>query len=224
MKTDAELQKDVMDEIKYDPQLKDIATEIGVTAKDGVVTISGMVDTYLKKIAVENAAQRVGGVKVVAVDVEVKTPPTAAKTDIEIATAIKNALAWHTAVTEDLIEVRVDNGWVYLDGSVEWNYMKKAAENAVAGLTGVRGVTNRIQVKVRSIDPIDVKRRINSAFHRSATVDSSNIVIEVSGSRITLSGKVRTWAERNDAEDAAWSIPGVISVNNKIEIDTMILV
>jgi len=224
MKTNTELQKDVMDEIRFDPQLKDIATEIGVTAKDGVVTISGMVDTYLNKIAVENAAQRVAGVKVVAVDVEVKSPPSSAKNDIEIATAINHALTWHTAVNEDQIEVKVDNGWVYLTGVVDWDYMKKAAEKAVSDLMGVRGITNNISVSATVLDPVEVKRKISSAFHRSASVDSSNIHVEVAGSKVTLTGKVRTWAERTDAEDASWSLPGVITVDNKIEIDTEILV
>lgn len=223
MKTDFELQKDVMDEIRFDPQLKDIASEIGVSAKDGMVTISGMVDTYLNKTAIENAAQRVAGVKVVAVDVEVKTPPSSKKTDIEIATAVKNALSWHSAVNDDLIEIKVDNGWVYLDGTVEWDYMKKAAEKAIGDLKGVRGITNKITVNTKSLDPLEVKRKINAAFHRSATIDASNVYVEVIGSKITLTGKVRTWAERNDAEDAAWSLPGAITVDNKIEVDTSIL-
>lgn len=213
-----------MEEIKYDPQLKDIATEIGVTAKDGMVTLSGLVDTYLKKTAVENAAQRVEGVKVVAVDVEVKTPPSLTKSDIEIATAIKNALSWHSAVNDDLIEVKVDNGWVYLDGTVEWDYMKKAAEKAVCDLIGVKGVTNRITVKVKVIDPVDIKHKIKGAFHRSATIDADNIYVDVIGNRITLTGKVRTWAEKKDAENAAWLSSGVLLVENKIEVDTSILV
>lgn len=224
MKTDSELQKDVMEEIKYDPQLKDIASTIGVSAQDGVVTISGMVNTYAKKIAIENAAQRVAGVKVVAVDVEVETPPSLTKNDIELATAVKNALKWHSAVNEDLIEVKVDNGWVYLDGSVEWDYMKKAAEKAVNNLIGVRGVTNKISVNTKTIDPVEIKRKIAAAFHRSATIDASNVYVQVIGNKVTLSGKVRTWAERNDAEDAAWSLPGIVAVDNKIEIDTAILV
>jgi len=224
MKTDKELQLDVMEEIKWDPQLKDIATEIGVTAKDGVVTLSGYVGNYLNKLAAERAAQRVSGVKVVAIDIEVKTPPSSSKSDTEIAEAIKNALSWHSAVNEDLIEVMVDNGWVYLDGTVEWDYMKKAAENAIAGLLGVRGVTNRIQVSSKNISVQDIKRKINTTFHRSATIDASNIQVNVIGNHVKLTGKVRTWAERTDAENAVWSTPGVVVVDNKIEVDTEILV
>ena len=224
MKTDNEVQKDVMEEIRWDPELKDIASEIGVSAKDGVVTLSGMVDSYLKKIAAEKAAQRVEGVKVVAVDVEVEAPRSLLKNDTEIATAIRNALTWHSAVNEDQIEVKVDNGWVYLDGTVEWGYMKIAAENAIQGLIGVKGVTNRIQVKAKVMDVAEVKRKINAAFHRSATIDSSAVNVEVSGNRIILSGKVRTWAERTDAENAVWKSPGVVAVENNIEVDTSILV
>jgi osmotically-inducible protein OsmY len=224
MKADTELQHDIMEEIRFDPQLKDIAHEIGVAVKEGVVTLSGNVDSYARKLAAERAAQRVHGVKVVAVDIEVKISPSASRNDAEIAMAVKNALTWHSAVNEDLIEIKVDEGWVYLDGTVEWDYMKKAAEKAVSDLTGVRGVTNRIQVKSKVLEPSEVRKNIIAAFHRSATVDSSNIRAEVTGSIVTLTGKVRTWAERLDAEAAALACPGVTAVNNKIEIDTTLVV
>lgn len=219
MKTDNEIQYDVMEEIKGDPQLKDIANEIGVSVKEGVVTLTGNLESYANKIAAEKAAQRVAGVKVVAVDIEVTTSPSTSKNDPEIALAIKNALTWHSAVNEDQIELKVDDGWVYLDGTVEWDYMKRAAENAVTNISGVRGITNRIKVSEKAVDPAEVKRKIIAAFHRSATVDSSAVRTEVSGSTVTLSGKVRTWAERQDAENAALAIPGVAAVMNKIEID-----
>ena len=224
MKEDIELQQDVMEEIKWDPQLKDVANQIGVSAREGVVTLSGTIDTYARKLAAEKAAQRVHGVKVVAVDLEVKIAPTTAKTDVEIATAVKNALTWHSAVNEDQIEIKVDEGWVYLEGVVEWDYMKKAAEKAISDLVGVRGVTNRIKVSSKAVEPSEVKRRITAAFHRSASIDSSNVRVEVAGGRVTLSGKVRTWAERQDAENAAWTFPGVVAVDNHIEIDTALLV
>jgi osmotically-inducible protein OsmY len=208
-----------MEEIKGDPQLKDIANEIGVSVKEGVVTLTGNLESYANKIAAEKAAQRVAGVKVVAVDIEVTTSASTSKNDTEIALAIKNALTWHSAVNEDQIELKVDDGWVYLDGTVEWDYMKKAAENAVINISGVRGITNRIKVSEKAVDPAEVKRKIIAAFHRSATVDSSTVQTDVSGSIVTLRGKVRTWAERQDAENAALAIPGVVSVINKIEID-----
>lgn len=223
MKTDQELQQDVMDEIKWDPRLKDIATQIGVTAKDGVVTLSGEVDTYRKKIAAEHAAQRVAGVKVVSVDIVVNLEANASKTDMEITRAVGEALKWNSSVNEDTIEVKVENGWVFLDGTTEWEFQRKIVEGIVHELAGVRGVTNRIVVTSKLIvNPTGVKDKIAAAFHRSATIDSSSIKVEVSGTKVKLQGKVRTWAERQDAEQAAWSSPGVTEVDNKIEVDTLL--
>lgn len=224
MKTNEELQKDVMDEIRWDPQLKDVSSQIGVTADDGVITLTGLVNMLTEKLAAERAAQRVSGVRVVAVDVEVKINAPHAKSDAEIAAAIKNALVWHSAVNEDKIEIKVDDGWVYLDGSVQWDYEKKAAENAIQNLLGVRGITNRILVNPKSLDPVDIKKHITSAFLRSATIDSSAISVETSGSKVTLKGKVRSWMEKQDAENVAWSLPGVLEVANQIEVDTEIVV
>jgi osmotically-inducible protein OsmY len=219
MKTNEELRKDVMEEIKWDPELRAIATEIGVASKDGVITLSGTVDTYWKKIAAEKAAQRVLGVKVVASDVEVKIGGIGKRTDTEIAEAVRNALRWNSAVNEDHIEVKVDDGWVYLDGSVDYEFEKKYARECVEDLVAVRGVTNRISVKISSIDAKDIQHKISAAYHRSATVDSSSIRIETSGDKVTLRGKVRSWAEKKEAEDIAWAAPGVMSVDNKIDID-----
>jgi osmotically-inducible protein OsmY len=221
MKTDEQLQHDVMEEIKWDPRLKSVATQIGVTAKDGIVTLSGEVDTYRKKIAAERAAQRVAGVKVVAIDIHVNLESSTAKTDIEIARAVGEALKWNSSINEDTVEVKVDKGWVYLDGTAEWEFQRKIIEGTVHELAGVRGVTNRIAVTSKlSINPTEVKEKIASAFHRSATIDSSAIKVDVLGTRIKLYGKVRTWLERQEAEEAAWSSPGVAEVDNKIEVDT----
>lgn len=222
MKTNEDLQKDVMEEIKWDPQLSDIATQIGVTARDGVITLSGTVDTYTQKLAAESAAQRVSGVKVVAVDIEVAIRGIHERSDTEIAEAVKNALTWHSSVNEGLIEIKVDNGWIYLDGVAEWDYQKKAAETTVRDLIGVKGVTNRITVRSQTAEPRDIKRKIAASFHRSATMDSKNIEVEVNQNKVTLKGKVRTWAERTDAERVAWSIPGVTIVDNKIEVDVQL--
>jgi osmotically-inducible protein OsmY len=224
MKTNQELQQDVMEEIKWDPLLCDVASEIGVTANDGVVTLSGLVSTYGRKRAAELAAQRVAGVTVVAVEIDVKVSTTHQRSDIEIAQAVRNALKWHSAVNEDLIEVKVDKGVIYLDGTAEWDYQRRAAEFGVRDLVGVRGVVNRILVKSKGVEPKEIKGKIAAAFHRSATVDSANLHIDVNGSRVVLNGKVRSWAERLDAENAAWSSPGVASVENKIEVDTEIFV
>ncbi|WP_276370810.1 BON domain-containing protein [Chryseolinea sp. H1M3-3] len=224
MKTNDEIQKDVMAEIKWDSQLRDVFPEIGVSVKDGVVTLTGTVDNYGKKLAAEHAAQRVQGVKVVASDIEVKIPAFGMKTDTQIAEAINNALRWNSAINEDKIEVKVDNGWVDLDGEVEWEYQKIAAQNSVEDLLGVKGVTNNIHVKPTIIDSKDIKKRITEAFHRNATIDSGAIELETSGSEITLKGKVKSWAERKEAERVAWSSPGVLAVNNQIEIDAGIFV
>lgn len=220
MKTNDQLQKDVMDEIKWDPQLRDIRSEIGVSAKDGVVTLSGVVDTFNKKIAAEKAAQRVHGVKVVASDVEVRTNNFSKKTDTEIAEVVKNALRWNSAVDEDKIEVKVDHGWVTLDGEVEWKYQKGIAYNSIEGLLGVRGISNNIKIKPAPIDTTDIKHKIAAAFHRNATIDSHAIRVEADGNRITLRGTVMSYAEKEEAERVAWSSPGVLQVDNKIEIDT----
>lgn len=224
MKTNEELRQDVMDEIQWEPLTRSIATQIGVAVNDGVVTLSGLVDTYTQKLAAEQAAQRVAGVTVVAVDIEVKVKSEHVRSDSEIAEAAKNALKWHSAVNEDQVEIKIDNGWVFLDGNVEWEYLKKAAEIAVRDLTGVKGVSNRIVVKSDTIEPRDVKFKITKALHRSATVDASNIRVEVHGAKVTLRGKVRSWAEKNDAENASWASPGVVEVDNKIEVDTAIMV
>jgi osmotically-inducible protein OsmY len=219
MKTNEELRKDVMDEIKWDPELKNVATDIGVAAKDGVITLSGVVDTYWKKLSAEKAAQRVHGVKVVACDIEVKVGGIGKRTDTEIAEAVRNALRWNSAVNEDKIEVKVDNGWVFLDGQVDFEYEKRYAQQTVDDLLAVRGVTNNIVIKAKQIDTQDIQRKISAAYHRSATIDSSSIKVDTSGSKVSLHGKVRSWAEKKEAENIAWAAPGVLSVDNKIDID-----
>lgn len=219
MKTNEELRKDVMEEIKWDPELKNIATDIGVAVKDGIVTLSGIVDTYWKKLAAEKAAQRVHGVKVVACDIEVRIGGAGKRTDTEIAEAVLNALRWNSAVNEDKIEVKVDNGWVYLEGQVDFDYEKRYAQQCVDDLWAVRGVTNNIVIKTKQIDTQDIQRKITAAYHRSATVDASSIKIDTSGSKVVLHGKVRSWAEKKEAENIAWATSGVLSVDNKIDID-----
>ncbi len=222
MKNNDELQKDVMEELKWDPQLRDVYTQIGVSAKDGVVTLSGMVDSYAKKLAAEHDAQNVLGVKVVASDVEVSIGSLRAKTDTEIAEAVRNALRWNSAVNEDKLEVKVDNGWVYLDGTVDWEYQKVSAQNNVENLLAVKGVSNNITVKSKIIDIKDIKNKITDAFQRNATLDASSIRLETSGSSVILTGTVRSWAEKEEAERIAWASPGVLTVDNQISIDAEI--
>ena len=219
MKTNEELQKDVMEEIKWDPMLGTLASQIGVSANDGVITLSGKVDTYSKKLAAERAAQRVIGVRVVAVDLEVELLKDGTLSDTDIAESVKNSLKWNNLVNEDLVKIKVDNGWVYMDGHADYDYQKKAAQNAVQDLIGVRGVTNNIVVKAKTVDATDIKRKISAAFHRSATIDSSNVSIEINGSQAILKGKVSSWAEKKSAEDIAWAANGILSVDNRILID-----
>lgn len=223
MKTNQELQKDVLEELKWEPSLADVVSQIGVIVNDGVVTLSGRVNNYNQKINAEQAAQRVAGVQVVAEDIEVVIPGKHEQSDTDIAIAVKDALKWHSAVNEDLIEIKVEDGWVYLDGTAEWEYQKKAAENAVKDIVGVARVINRITLKP-AVNPKDVKSKIMAAFQRSATIDAGNISVETIGSRVTLHGVVRSWSEKKEAENAAWSAPGVTEVINEIKIDTEILV
>ena len=216
MKTDSEIQKDVMDELKWEPFLR--ASEIGVAVKNGIVALSGTVDTYGKKVSAEKAAKRVAGVKAVAEEIEVKLSHDGKRTDIEIAEAVVNALRWHSAMKEDKIKVKVESGWVTLEGEVDWEFQRNAARTMVEDLLGVVGISNNIKV-VSKLSPTEVKQKISSAFHRSATVDSDKITIGVDGTKVILTGKVRSYAEKRDAENAAWLAPGVNKVDNKLEID-----
>lgn len=216
MKTDNQIQEDVMEELKWQPFLK--ASEIGVAVKNGIVTLSGHVDSYSKKLAAENAAKKVAGVKAVAEEIEVGISPSFRKTDAEIAEAVLSALKWHTAVQEEKIKIKVEDGYVKLEGEVEWEYQRATAKTAIENLAGVRFVTNLITVKPK-ISPSDIRSKINAAFHRSATVDSSKIKVEVDGAKVTLNGTVRSIVEKEDAENAAWFAPGVTNVLNKIKIE-----
>jgi len=222
MRTNEELRADVMEEISWNPELKSIASQIGVASKNGVITLTGAVDSYRKKISAEQAAQKVSGVKVVASDIEVKVEGLGKKTDTDLAEAVKNALRWNSAVEEDQVEVKVDNGWIYLTGKVDWQFQKDSAQRSVECLMGVAGVINSITLKVRNIDPKDIKVKISEAFHRSATIDSSAVQVETTDHKVTLHGKVRSWAEKKEAENIAWLSPGVQVVDNKIEIDTAV--
>lgn len=214
MKTDNKLHSDVIDELAWDPQLRD--AEIGVAVKSGVVTLSGSVKSYAQKLAAHAAAERVSGVKALADDLMVR-PLTSKPTDTEIAHAAVNALYWDTEVPNDRITVKVEDGWVTLEGMVPWRYQCESSERAVRYLGGVKGVSNHIKVQP-AVSTAEVKNKIENALKRSAELDAKRISVEAADGKVTLKGTVRSWAERRDAERAAWSAPGVRQVEDMIVV------
>ncbi|QCX38567.1 BON domain-containing protein [Aureibaculum algae] len=215
MRTDFSIKEDVLDELEWQPSIDE--TQIGVTVKDGVVTLSGTVDSYVKKREAEKAARSVVGVKAVAEDIEVKYGTTSHKSDTEIATAAVSALKWNIAVPENKIDVKVEDGWVYLTGEVKWEFEKKAAKKAIENLTGVKYVVNNISLK-NNIDISDIETKIKKAFERSADIDANNISVKTEGHTVKLSGKVHSLKEKDEARNTAYFAPGVWSVDNELEV------
>lgn len=215
MQTDYQIKEDVLDELAWQPNIDE--TQIGVIVEKGVVTLTGVVNNYSKKLDAEKAAKRVEGVKAVALDIEVKYGNDFKKTDKEIAKAIVEAFEWNSAVPQDDIKIKVENGWVYLTGEVQWNYQKSAAKNAVENLLGVVGVRNLITLK-NNIQPSEIKDRIKKAFQRMATLDADGITLETHGNTVTLRGTVHSIKEKEDAEAAAYNAPGVYDVKNRLEV------
>ncbi|HEY5939389.1 MAG TPA: BON domain-containing protein [Gemmatimonadales bacterium] len=216
MTNSTKLQHDVQEELEWEPSLD--ASHIGVAAvQPGVVTLTGTVATYGEKVTAERVAKRVSGVGAVANDIEVRLIGSLKRTDTDIAQAVLRALEWDIAVPHEKIKARVDNGWVTLDGEVALQFQRAAAENAVRRLSGVRGVSNQIGLQIRpAVQPAEVKGRVEAAFRRSADIDARGIEVDAKNSMITLRGKVRTWAERDEAERAAWAAPGVLAVKDEL--------
>lgn len=214
-RTDAQIQADVVAELRWEPRVQ--PNEIAVTVKNGVVTLTGYVDSYTKRWAAEDAAHRVRGVRAVANDVEVRLPSDRTRTDADLAAAAVRALQRDAFIPIDALDVTVSKGWVTLKGDVEWQYQKDAAARCVRDLVGVKGVTNTIAVQPH-VKPLDVRDKIEAAFKRSAEVDARRINVTGTDGKIILSGNVRSFAERQEAERAAWAAPGVTRVEDHLTI------
>ncbi len=217
MTKDTKLQRDVLDELDWEPSVN--AAEIGVTAHNGVVTLTGYVPTYSEKLTAEKVAKRVLGVKGIANEIEVRFSGSHQGTDTDLAEAAINSLKIRTSIPEDRIKVSVSKGWVTLEGNVDWNYQKEAAEDIVAWLHGVRGVVNQITVKPRA-SALEVKDRIEAAFRRHAELDAKKIRVETHDGKVTLRGELPSWAERQAAARTAWAAPGVTHVENLITVSS----
>ena len=215
MKPDIVVKEHVLEELEWESGIK--AAGIGVTVKDGVVTLSGEVESYHEKVEAERAALRVAGVKGIASGIEVQLPGASQRSDSDIARTVVHALEWNSSIPPDCIKVVVSKGWITLEGEVEWGYQRTTAEEVVRRLTGVRGVWNLVTVKPRATSGT-IKTRIEDAFRRSAEVDVRGISVDTDGSAVTLRGTVRSWAERQEAERVAWASPGVSSVTNKLAL------
>jgi osmotically-inducible protein OsmY len=215
-KSNTQLQQDVLSELKYEPSVN--ASEIGVTANDGIIGLTGNVKNYAEKYAAVHAAERVAGVKAVTDEMKVDLPSFHVRNDEDIARAAVNGLQWDVWVPANHVKVKVDSGWITLEGEVDYKYQQTEAELAVRNLTGVKGVSNLITLKKPAVLPSEVKANIDQALRRAAEVDADCIKVSVVQDKVTLKGTVSSWAERQAAEHAAWSAPGVRTVEDDLVI------
>ena len=216
IKSDTEIKNDVLSELRYEPRVK--VADIGVLVKDGTVTLNGFATSYGEKWDAVKAVKRIGGVKAIADDIEVKFPESLRRNDGDIATAAANQIEWSTTIPQGSVQVTVSEGRITLEGQVEWWYQKDAAEDGVRYLAGVNRVFNLITIKPK-VTPAKIEAAIEAAFERSAVLDAKKIEIETSGDKVTLTGKVRNYTERDEAERVAWAAPGVYSVDNQLAVE-----
>ena len=213
MKTDSQLQHDVMAELEWDPSVHH--TDIGVSVTGGIVTLFGFVRSYAEKIEAEKAVHRVAGTRAIAEELKVRYPSDAKTADVEIAKRIVDVLSWDALVPANHISVKVEQGWVTLTGAVDWYYQKEAARRAAGRITGVVGISNLVTLRHVPVAS-DVKERIMAAIKRSANADAASLTVIADGGKVTLGGRVKAWTERQIAERAAWAAPGVTSIEDNI--------